>query len=82
MADASSIEFELVQPPAIEFCLGVSSTVVAPSPVPTPSVGVFIGPKGERGPAGPAYDQTSSTDGIAIVGDSLRIDIASLPLAD
>jgi hypothetical protein len=38
---------------------------------------------GLRGPAGSgSYDQTSPTDGIAVVGDSLRMDIASLPLAD
>lgn len=82
MAEASLIEFTLVLPPPIEFCLGVSAMVVAPSPVPMPAVLVVIGPAGDRGPAGPAYDQTSPTDGIAIIGDALRIDIASLPLAD
>lgn len=82
MADPALIEFELVLPPAIEFWLGVSAMIVAPSPVPTPAIGVVIGPKGARGPAGPAYDQTSNADGIAIIGDTLRIDIASLPLAD
>lgn len=66
MADAALIEFELVLPPPIEFSLGVSATVVAPSPVPTPAVAIVIGPKGDPGPQGPTG---ADGDGAADPGD-------------
>lgn len=69
MADPALIEFELVLPPAIEFCLGVSATVVAPSPVPTPAIGVVIGPKGDEGDAGPPGPAGADGDGATDPGD-------------
>lgn len=81
MPSAASVRWRIPAPPRLRFRFGMQTAVALPAEGPLP-LAVVIGPKGDRGPAGPAYDQTSPNDGIAIVGDSLRVDIASLPLAD
>lgn len=69
MAEASLIEFTLVLPPPIEFCLGVSAMVVASSPVPMPAVLVVIGPAGDDGEPGPPGPPGQDGDGAADPGD-------------
>ena len=61
---------------------GVEKTEVTISNKPLPVRVVQSASPIPLGGVPPSYDQTSPTDGISVVGDTLRIDIDSLPSAD
>lgn len=80
MAEGFTLRWRIAPRPRLRFRVGMSMAFALPEADQPSPVAVVIGP---RGPAGSgSYDQTSPTDGIAVIGESLRIDIASLPLAD
>ena len=79
MADIASLRWRIPDPPRVRWRVGLQTAFAFPPGGPAPVAVVF----GPRGPAGSGtYDQTSPTDGIAVICDTLRIDIDSLPLAD
>lgn len=59
------------------------SPAPSPAPAPTPPPNVVVNaPPGPPGPPGPTLTADSAGDGIKIVGNEVRLDIGSLPMAD
>lgn len=69
MAEAALIEFELVPPPPIEFCLDVSAAIVSASASAVQTLTVVIGPKGDEGAQGPPGPAGQDGDGATDPGD-------------